>query len=257
MSYLDDVRSWPFSIKLAAQLAACGVAIAGGIRLQVVQVPGLGAVALGWLGVPLTAAWMMFATNAINFIDGLNGLAAGTAAIACAMLAWIATGQQDPVVRGAALALGAGIVGFLPFNYPRARIFMGDVGSQPCGFVLASLGVLAAGFAPQTQSVLLVPMMLFGVLWDVAFTLVRRTLAGARITQAHRGHLYQVAQRSGVPAWAVSVVYWGMTAWGGACAVIFASRPQYWAGLLGAIVTPQIGWMAFVWARARRARTVW
>ena len=94
---------------------------------------------LGWLGAAGDAGWILFATNAMNFIDGLNGLAAGTALVACGFLALIAAGQGGWFVYFAAMLLAAGLVGFLPFNFPRARIFMGDVGSQFCGFVLAVL----------------------------------------------------------------------------------------------------------------------
>ncbi len=257
VSYADDVRSWSFAVKLAAQLAACLVAIACGIVLRVLHLPYFGTVALGWAGVPLTAAWILFATNAVNFIDGLNGLASGSVAVACLFLAAIARSQDDLFVQVSALVLAAGIAGFLPWNYPRARIFMGDVGSQFCGFVAASLGVLSAGFGEQTLSVLLVPMMLFAILFDVAFTLVRRAAAGDRITQAHRSHLYQVAHRCGMPAWAVTLIYWAMAAWGGVCGVGFSRVPQAWPWLLFCTVAPPLAWLATVVLMAHRRRLVW
>ena len=254
VSYADDVRSWPFSVKLGAQLGAALLAIGCGIRLRVLHLPWLGAVDTGWLGVPLTAAWILFATNAVNFIDGLNGLASGTVAIACLFLAGIAWSQGDWFVQVASLVLAAGIVGFLPFNYPRARIFMGDVGSQFCGFVISVLGVLAAGFGAQTLSVLLVPMMLLGVLFDVAFTLVRRFVAGDRLTEAHKSHLYQVAHRSGMAAWAVALVYWAMAAWGGLCGEAFAVAASAWKpAVLACSVLPQLVWLPLVMVGAKRA----
>ncbi len=257
VSYLDDVKSWSFAIKLGAQFAAALVAIACGIVLRVVHLPALGAVALGWIGVPLTAAWIVYATNAINFIDGLNGLASGSVAIACVFLAATARSQGDAFVLVACLVLAAGIAGFLPYNYPRARIFMGDVGSQFCGFVMAVLGVLSAGFGPHSLSVLLVPMSLFAIFFDVAFTLVRRAIAGDRITEAHRGHLYQVAHRSGMPAWAVTLVYWSMAAWGGVCGAVFADKPQFWAWLAGVTVLPSLIWLGVVVWRARLRKLRW
>ncbi len=257
VSYTDDVRSWSFTVKLGAQLAAALVAVASGIVLRVLHLPYFGTVALGWAGVPLTAAWIVYATNAVNFIDGLNGLASGSVAIACLFLAAIALSQDDLFVLVAALVLTAGIAGFLPYNYPRARIFMGDVGSQFCGFVVAVLGVLSAGFGTQTLSVLLVPMMLFAILFDVAFTLVRRLLAGDRITEAHRSHLYQVAHRCGMPAWAVTLVYWGLACWGGVCGILFAGRPQSWPWLLIFTVAPSIVWLCVVVLLARKRNLRW
>ena len=86
---------------------------------------------------------------------------------------------------------------------------MGDVGSQFCGFILAVLAVVASRFDGVELSFLIVPMLLSGVLFDVAFTLIRRAFSGERLTEPHRGHLYQVAQRSGVPATDVTLVHWG------------------------------------------------
>ncbi len=255
VSYIDDAADLSFAVKLAAQLAAALVTIACGIRLRVLQLPWLGACDLGVLGVPLTALWIVFATNAVNFIDGLNGLAAGSVAIACLVLAGVGWAQGDWLVHVAALVLAAGIIGFLPFNFPHAQIFMGDVGSQFCGFLLAVLGVLTANFDAQTLSVLLVPVLLMGVLFDVAFTLVRRLIAGDPLTQAHRGHLYQVAQRSGVPAWAVAAVHWAMVVWGGLCCAAGAAVSGPWKpAMLFAVLLPQLAWLAVVVRAARRAR---
>ncbi len=153
----------------------------------------------------------------------------------------------------ASLLLAAGLAGFLPFNFPRARIFMGDVGSQFCGFVLAVLAVAAGRFQGVELSALLVPMLLFGVLYDVAFTLVRRLAAGDRVTQPHRGHLYQVAQRSGLPVPAVTLIHWGFVLWGGACCVVFLAASG-WAKAAAPLLVlpPQLAWTAFVVRRAAR-----
>ncbi len=253
VSFLDDVLGWPFSAKLAAQLAAAGLAVASGLWLHDLRVPVLGSVPLGWLGVPMTLVWVVAATNAMNFIDGLNGLASGVALIAALALAGIAAGEGAPFVVLAALLLAAGLAGFLPFNYPRARIFLGDVGSQFCGFVLAVLGVAAGRFARVELSLLLVPMLLSGVLFDTGFTLLRRLLAGERVTEAHRGHLYQVAHRSGMPAWAVTLVEWAMAAWGAGCCLLFLRTPEALKPLVPLLVLPpQLAWLAWVAARARR-----
>jgi UDP-GlcNAc:undecaprenyl-phosphate GlcNAc-1-phosphate transferase len=254
ISYTDDLRDWPFTIKLAAQLAAALVAILCGIRFRVLHLPWIGAVGTGWLGVPLTAAWVVFATNALNFIDGLNGLASGAVAIACLFLAGFAWAQNDGFVQAASLVLASGIAGFLPFNYPKARIFMGDVGSQFIGFISAILGVLASRYGAQTLSVLLVPMLLFGVYFDVIFTLVRRYLAGDRLTEAHRSHLYQVVHRAGMPAASVTLVHWSMVVWGGLCCFAFGAVQGPIKPLIpAAIMLPQIVWLIYVRGKAARA----
>jgi UDP-GlcNAc:undecaprenyl-phosphate GlcNAc-1-phosphate transferase len=254
ISYIDDVRSWSFTVKLGTQLAAAMVAIGCGIRFHTLNLPWLGAVDTGWLGIPLTAAWIVFATNALNFIDGLNGLASGAVALACLFLAGFAWAQADGFVQMACLVLTAGIAGFLPFNYPKARIFMGDVGSQFCGFVSAILGVLAARFGAQTLSVLLVPMLLFGVYFDVVFTLLRRAWCGDRITEAHRSHLYQMAHRGGMPASIITIVQWAMVVWGGLCCLAFQAVTGPVKPLLPlAVIVPQMAWLIYVTQSAKRA----
>ena len=254
VAFLDDIRDWPFAIKLGAQVLAAAVAVGSGVVVDALNLPGVGPVALGWAGMPLTLAWILFATNAVNFMDGLNGLASGACALACMILAGIAAAYGGWFVYFAALLLAAGLAGFLPFNFPRARIFMGDVGSQFCGFVLAVLGVAAGRLQGAELSVLLVPMLLSGMLFDVAFTLMRRLVAGDRLTQAHRSHLYQVAHRAGMPAVAVTLVQWSFVAWGGLCCAAFLAADAGWKPLAVLMVLPpQLAWAAWVARRARRA----
>jgi UDP-GlcNAc:undecaprenyl-phosphate GlcNAc-1-phosphate transferase len=188
----------------------------------------------------------------MNFIDGLNGLAGGVALIAASFLAAIAAFSGGWFAYFAALLLAAGLAGFLPFNFPHARIFMGDVGSQFCGFVLTVLAVVASRFDGVELSFLIVPMLLSAVLFDVAFTLIRRAVAREALTEPHRGHLYQVAQRSGVPALAVTLAHWGFATFGGVCALAFVAAPSPAKPFVPLLtLLPQIYWLSFVMRRAR------
>lgn len=252
VAFLDDVYDWNFSVKLGAQVLAALVAVGSGLYLHDYRVPYVGPLPVGWLGPPVTLFWLLFATNAMNFIDGLNGLAGGVALIAAGFLAGIAATHDGWFAYAAALLLAAGIAGFLPFNFPRARIFMGDVGSQFCGFMLAVLAVVASRFQGLDLSFLLVPMLLSGVLFDVGFTLVRRAVAGERLTAPHRGHLYQIAQRAGVPATEVALVHWGFAVYGGLCCLVFVASPPVWKPLVPLLTLgPQLAWLGFVIHRAR------
>jgi len=254
VSYLDDVRNWPFAVKLAAQLAAAVAVMSCGQMVFRLALPGDVALPLGMAGVVLTLGWLLFVTNAVNFIDGLNGLAAGCTLIGCVMAALAA----PHLLEMQAGSLAAGVAGFLPFNYPRARIFMGDVGSQVCGFLLADFAVLAAGDA---RASLVVPLALLPILADAAFTLVRRALQGAHLAQAHRGHLYQVAQRSGMKAALVSALYWLFSAWGGACGLLAGrSGGGGWVGF-AACAASSLPLLPWVWLVARKSKqagiTLW
>lgn len=245
VGWLDDLRNLPFWSKLVAQAVAAGIAVASGLVLPLGGAGwyGPGWSGPGWCGAAVTLGWLMLVTNAVNFIDGMNGLAGLVVLVAAGCVAGlVAPGWAS--LAGALLAAGA--AGFLPFNFPRARVFLGDVGSQFCGFMLGVIGVAAAGQGDLT----LMPLLLSAVLWDVGFTLARRALAGNNLAQAHRGHLYQLAQRAGMDARLVALMHAGFAALGGWVA---------WRGLAGQpgwLLLPigaQLGWTLWVLQRARRA----
>ena len=244
ISYIDDVRNSPFWLKLAAQAVASLAIVTTGIFTPGIALPWFGAIPLGPAAPVLAFGWLMFVTNAVNFMDGLNGLAAGSAAIGCLTLACAAAWPQ----AWPACLIVAGVIGFLPFNYPRARIFMGDVGSQPLGFVIAALALRHAS-TPRIS--LILPLSLLPMLLDVGFTLARRLSAGERLTHAHRGHLYQAAQRSGLPAPLVTAIYWGMAALLAAGGAAFAYSSTAAALTLGLAAVSVLAWGAFVTHRAR------
>jgi UDP-GlcNAc:undecaprenyl-phosphate GlcNAc-1-phosphate transferase len=254
VSLLDDLYDFPFLVKLGAQLIAAVVAVGSGLSAAHFAFPVIGVVRLGWAGPVLSLIWIMFVTNAMNFIDGLNGLAAGTALIACLFLAGIAGAHGGFFVYPAALLLAGGVIGFLPFNYPQARIFMGDVGSQFCGFMLALLGIAATRYEDLSLSFLIVPLLLSGVLLDVTFTLIRRARAGQNLARAHRGHLYQVAHRAGLDDRLIAVIYWGFALLGGAVMLVFFHASRWWKPVVLLIPLLPFGtWAWFVTRRARRS----
>lgn len=254
VSLLDDLFDFPFLVKLGAQLIAAVVAVAAGLSARKFDVPVIGGIALGWAGPVLSLAWILFVTNTMNFIDGLDGLAAGTTLVASLFLAAIAGLHGGFFVYTTALLLAGGVAGFLPFNYPRARIFMGDVGSQFCGFMLAVLGIAATHYQHVSLSFLVVPLLLSGVLLDVGFTLIRRAVAKQNLTQAHRGHLYQVAHRAGMDARLIALIYWGFAAFGGATVIGFLHAGTDWKPVvIFAPLIPFALWAVIVVRLARRA----
>ncbi|WP_270938662.1 glycosyltransferase family 4 protein [Falsiroseomonas oryzae] len=254
----DDVRDLPARLRLAAQVGAALVAVGGGLVVTRLALPWIGPVELGWLGPVLTLVWIVGCTNAVNFMDGLDGLVGGTLLIVSAALAVIAAEQGGWFVYAAALFLAAGFAGFLPFNLHPARIFMGDVGSQFAGFMLAVLAVAAARFDGLQVSFLIVPLLMFGLLFDAAFTLARRALMGERLAEGHRTHLYQMAQRSGLGVRAVAAVHWGFAVLHAGLAVLFLAMEPFFKPL---IVLPalavQLAWLAFVMRRMQRAGLGW
>jgi UDP-GlcNAc:undecaprenyl-phosphate/decaprenyl-phosphate GlcNAc-1-phosphate transferase len=255
VSFLDDLYDWPFTVKLGAQILATLVAISSGLYVADPHIPLQGTLLLSLLGTAASMAWILFTTNAMNFIDGMNGLASGVSLIACLFLAFIAEQHGGWFAYAAAGLLACGVAGFLPFNFPKARIFLGDVGSQFCGFILAMLAIVASRFDGVVLSFLLMPMLLSGVLFDVAFTLARRILQREAVARPHRGHLYQVAQRSGMNPVTVTLLHWAFAVYGGVCCLAFLQAPMPWKpAVLLLVLPPQIAWTAYVIRRANQAQ---
>jgi UDP-GlcNAc:undecaprenyl-phosphate GlcNAc-1-phosphate transferase len=254
----DDMRDLSARLRLAAQGAAALVAVATGLVVTQLAMPWGGILQLGWFAPLVTIFWIVGCTNAVNFMDGLDGLVGGTLLVVSAALCVIAAAQGGWFVYAAALFLAAGFAGFLPFNLHPARIFMGDVGSQFAGFMMAVLGVAAARFDSQQLSFVIVPLLMFGLLFDAGFTLVRRGLMGARLTEGHRTHLYQLAQRSGMGVRAVAAVHWGFAAFNALMVVAFLAIPSPWKAVAGLpALAVQLAWLFYVMRRMRQAGIGW
>jgi UDP-N-acetylmuramyl pentapeptide phosphotransferase/UDP-N-acetylglucosamine-1-phosphate transferase len=148
--------------------------------------------------------WLVTLVNFWNFIDGINGLASLQAILAAGLYAGLAQAAGLPGAMLLMLVLAAAVIGFLPYNLPRARLFMGDVGSGALGFALGAFALL---LLPSVQQpwVLLLPVA--AVLSDAGLTLVKRMLLGRRWYAAHREHLYQWWVRRGASHVQVSVAY--------------------------------------------------
>jgi UDP-N-acetylmuramyl pentapeptide phosphotransferase/UDP-N-acetylglucosamine-1-phosphate transferase len=175
LSLLDDVRGLPVRVRFLAHfVAAAGCLLALGLS--------------GWMLLPATLAvvWM---TNLYNFMDGADGLAGGMAAIGFGALALAAGLGGAPELAALCAAIAAAALAFLRFNFPPARLFMGDAGSIPLGFLAATLGILGV---LQKVWPWLFPLLVFSpFIVDASVTLARRGLRGEKIWRAHRSHYYQ------------------------------------------------------------------
>lgn len=259
VGYIDDLKLLAsFRTKLAVQIGAAVLLTVGGVVITRVPVPGVGMVDLGWAGYPLTVLWVVALTNMFNFMDGLNGLAAGTAVIAGSFFCAVTLGDGAGFVYLFGYVIAAGAAGFLVFNFPNARIFMGDVGSQFLGFSFAALAVIAAEIDASRVTVLLVPLLLFNFLYDTTFTLMRRALRGENVTKAHRTHLYQLMNRLGYSHVRVSLFQFAVVISQGAGAIALARHVEADdAAALSLVFVPyllfQLAYTAWILRRARAA----
>ena len=189
LGIIDDVIRLNAWIKFLVQLAVSGFAVWNGTMIDHVTLGG-GYVSLGVMTVPLSVLWVAGMTNAINFIDGLDGLACGVSAISSLSLLVVVLLHGDVVSTVlCAIMLGA-CLGFLPFNSNPARIFMGDTGALFLGFSFAVLSVHGV-FKLHAVLSFLVPLVIFALpLFDMVFAIIRRICAGRSPFSADRGHIH-------------------------------------------------------------------
>jgi UDP-GlcNAc:undecaprenyl-phosphate GlcNAc-1-phosphate transferase len=225
ISLYDDIHNKPFIIKLVTQFLAVFLVLAFGIVIDQVALPFVGPVTLGGWGYPLSFLWILGLTNAYNFMDGLDGLAGGVAVIACAFFCVITFSQGSTFVYITCYALLAGALGFLVYNFPPGRIFMGDVGSTFLGFTLAVLAIIAARYDRSHTSFMVMPLLLFNLIYDTFFTFMRRLFAGERVIDAHRTHLYQLFNRLGYSHRTVSFFHYTVCVLQGLAAVWMVNIP--------------------------------
>lgn len=207
VSIFDDLAHLGFRAKLGTQVAAACVVMGFGVVVDVLHLPGLGAVHLGLWGYPLTLVWIVGLTNAFNFMDGIDGIAGGTAVIAAGFFAAITFLGGSTFVYLVSTIVVWSCLGFLVPNWQPAKIFMGDTGSQFLGFVMAVLAVMAGTFDSAHTSFFVMPMLFFHFIWDTAYTFLRRWRLGEAVTQAHRTHLYQLMNRLGLSHAQVTTAY--------------------------------------------------
>jgi len=187
---LDDICHLRVRTKLLAQIVAAATICGFGIRIETLVLADWFTIDFGWYSWPITLLWIVGVTNAVNLIDGLDGLAAGISAITCAVLVCFSWYVGQPIMTVLMLALLGSLTGFLFYNFYPARIFMGDGGSLFLGFVLAGASVLCT-----TKSAMLVglalPTLALGIpIFDTFFTILRRFLERRSIFSPDRSHFH-------------------------------------------------------------------
>ena len=211
LGVLDDIMALKALPKLFVQIAAAGVAVWHGCTIQFVSNPNVFSEAtylnLGWLSIPVTIIWIVAITNAVNFIDGLDGLAVGVSAISTASLIVVALMVKEVNIAVILCALFGACLGFIPYNFNPAKIFMGDTGALLLGYILAKIfmgdtGSTFLGYILATLSItglfkmyaiisFAVPFLILGIpIFDISFAFLRRIAHGQNPMKADRGHFH-------------------------------------------------------------------
>lgn len=189
---LDDIfELTPLQKTLGLTLAALEIYFVAGIKISTVSIPYLGVFDLGWLGLPMTILWILAITNAVNLIDGLDGLASGVSIISLTTIGIISyfflpNSVEVPMVI---FTLIAAIVGFFPYNFYPATIFLGDTGALFLGFMISVLSL--QGLKNATFITVVTPMLILGVpITDTVYAMIRRKFNKQKISSADKMHLH-------------------------------------------------------------------
>jgi UDP-GlcNAc:undecaprenyl-phosphate/decaprenyl-phosphate GlcNAc-1-phosphate transferase len=195
---VDDIVGVRPIGKLAAQSVAAVIVYYAGFRLDVIMLTPSMQISLGMLGLPVTVLWIVGLSNAFNLVDGADGLAGGVAVVALVSTAVSAAIVHDPTVLWCSLALLGAMLGFLRFNWPPARIFLGDSGSLVVGFLLAVLTVKGASRNDGSVFAIAPIFALSYPLLDTGISMLRRWLRGEPLSRADGRHIHHQLQKLGV-----------------------------------------------------------
>ncbi|NMA49548.1 MAG: undecaprenyl/decaprenyl-phosphate alpha-N-acetylglucosaminyl 1-phosphate transferase [Tissierellia bacterium] len=189
----DDIKGTTPKEKLFYQILAASVAIWGGISIENITNPfvqGSTGFALSWLTIPITLFWIVGITNTLNLIDGLDGLAGGVAFISSFSFMLVALKMELGFIGVLAALVAGACLGFLPYNFNPAKIFMGDTGSLFLGYMLAIISIEGALKSVATIA-MIIPIIILGVpIFDTTFAIFRRVSKGQSIMTADKSHLH-------------------------------------------------------------------
>jgi UDP-N-acetylmuramyl pentapeptide phosphotransferase/UDP-N-acetylglucosamine-1-phosphate transferase len=236
LGFLDDRGAVRPAVKALVQIPAAVLVVLAVGAVDRVLLPGVGDLHLSWLAAPLTVFWLVGFENGYNFMDGIDGIAGLHAGIAAMFLAAAGVLSGGGGTLFLALPLSGACLAFLSVNWPRARVFMGDAGSLPVGFLLATLVVVGAraGVPFATGFLILGPF-----LYDTMATIVRRIARRENLAKAHRSHLYQRLVILGWSHRRVSLLYGAWTLLTGCLGLMYLSGGTAVRGmaLLGALLS--------------------
>lgn len=242
MGAIDDVMNLNPWIKLGVQIIAALVAVLYGVVIHVLTNPavfnGREVLAIGYLAVPVTILWIVGCTNAVNLIDGLDGLACGVSVISSVTMLIVALMVAEGNVAIILAALTGACIGFLPYNFNPAKLFMGDTGSQLLGYVLATVSVMGM-FKYYAVVTFIVPVLALAIpLSDTVFAFFRRLFHGQSPFKADRGHFHHKLLDMGLSQKQAVAVLYSVSAILGLAAVVLASN--------GPVMRTGLGVIAFV-----------
>jgi len=197
LGFYDDLKGADAYLKFSVQAVAAVLLYFGGYGVEHIDLLSRSHALGVWLGLPITVFWVLLVTNAFNLIDGLDGLAAGSAFLSTMLMFLLSVLRGDFTVSIIMIALAGAVLGFLRFNFNPATIFLGDSGSLFVGFLLSAVA-LASLHKATTFSAVMIPVIAFGLpILDVALTVVRRSLGGRPLFTGDNDHIHHKLLKRG------------------------------------------------------------
>ena len=194
LGVVDDIMALPAMLKFVVQIIAAAIPATHGVVIQAFSNPNIFSKnlywVLGWLSIPVTILWIVAITNAVNLIEGLDGLANGVSAISATTMLVIALLASEGQVAIVLAALVGACVGFMPYNMNPAKMFMGDTGATFLGYILATMSIQGL-FKYYAVISFVVPFLILGLpIFDTAFAFIRRIAHGQSPMHADRSHIH-------------------------------------------------------------------
>ncbi len=212
MGFYDDLRPLSPYWKFGIQTLAAAMLYWSGLGIHRVDLFSSGRILGSVAGLPLTVFWILLITNAFNLIDGLDGLAAGSALFSTIVVFIVSVLAGNPVVAFLTIVLAGAILGFLRFNFYPASIFLGDSGSMFIGFMLSGLALAGSQKAP-TMIAVAIPVVSFGLpILDVVLAVVRRFLSGKPLFSGDKEHIHHKLLKRGLSQRGAVLVLYAVTA---------------------------------------------
>lgn len=253
---VDDRYDLPPEAKLLGQSVSAAAAILGGVEIRFLTVFSLPAALPRPVGILLTVVWIVGMSNALNLLDGLDGLSAGVTAVGCACTLWVCCACPGCAsAAGVMAALGGACLGFLPYNRHPARIFLGDAGSLLLGYTVGCAAVLGPCKAYTALSFAL-PLLIWALpILDTALAVVRRFRRGESPFRADRRHVHHRLLDAGFSQPEAAAVLCLVSAALGLGAVLLASPPPQKPGAAGLMLAAaSLAWRR-AWQPLRRRKT--
>ena len=220
---LDDIKDISPKIKLLGQIIASLVLVQYGFAVRFLTNPfDGGIISLGVFAVPITVIWLVGVSNAVNLVDGLDGLAGGVSAIAAVSTALVCISQGEFAAAALAGVLAAAALGFLPYNFHKAKTFMGDSGSLFLGFILGALALMGLSKGATVISIF-IPFIILGIpVFDTFFAIIRRIFLHKPIFAADKMHIHQTLLGFGLSHRQTVLVIYAVSLLMGLAAVLMA-----------------------------------